>query len=207
MTGVLLYLAVSILIGAAACFWGKKLFFQVFAAIVFLAVYDVAMSYGDQSVLAILIAILVALAAALLSKYLYKLSVFLLGALAGAGIGELLVLLFSEQLSAYQWPVIIALALVLGLCAVRWSKLIIILSTAYTGASLLAPSACFLVLRFSSLKTLDFGDTTDLVGVFGRMSAYLSGDFHDANAQTILIVTVCATIAGFLFQRFTAWKD
>ena len=39
MTGLILYFAVSLLIGILACFFGKKMFFQVFAAVAFLVVF------------------------------------------------------------------------------------------------------------------------------------------------------------------------
>ena len=79
MTGLILYFAVSLLIGILACFFGKKMFFQVFAAVAFLVVFDIALTRGDGTTLTLIIAVLLGVAAAFLSKYLYKLSVFLLG--------------------------------------------------------------------------------------------------------------------------------
>lgn len=205
MLGIYIYLAVSILIGALACFWGKKLFFQVFSAIVFLVVYDLAMSFGDASTLAILIAILLGIGAAFLSKYLYKVSVFLLGAVVGAALGELAVAIFPAELGPYHWPVVIVLGVILGLCAIRWSKLFIILSTAYTGASILSAPATFLALNYASLR--GYAAQESIMATAGRMSAYLSGSFADAHSQTLLTVTILLTLAGFLVQRFTAWRD
>ena len=99
MTGLILYFAVSLLIGILACFFGKKMFFQVFAAVAFLVVFDIALTRGDGTTLTLIIAVLLGVAAAFLSKYLYKLSVFLLGDLAGAGIGSLLSTLLALRLS------------------------------------------------------------------------------------------------------------
>ena len=97
MTGLILYFAVSLLIGILACFFGKKMFFQVFAAVAFLVVFDIALTRGDGTTLTLIIAVLLGVAAAFFSKYLYKLSVFLLGALAGAGIGSLLSTLLPSK--------------------------------------------------------------------------------------------------------------
>ena len=131
MTGLILYFAVSLLIGILACFFGKKMFFQVFAAVAFLVVFDIALTRGDGTTLTLIIAVLLGVAAAFLSKYLYKLSVFLLGALAGAGIGSLLSTLLASQIGSYSWAVILGCAMLLGFCALRWGKLFIIGSTAY----------------------------------------------------------------------------
>ena len=204
MTGLILYFAVSLLIGILACFFGKKMFFQVFAAVAFLVVFDIALTRGDGTTLTLIIAVLLGVAAAFLSKYLYKLSVFLLGALAGAGIGSLLSTLLASQIGSYSWAVILGCAMLLGFCALRWGKLFIIGSTAYLGAGGLAPRVYFLVQHFADLNAYA---GSDIVGTMQTLHDYVSGPFADANSEIILTVTIVLTICGFLFQRFFGWKD
>ena len=151
-----------------------------------------------------LAAVLLGVAAAFLSKYLYKLSVFLLGALAGAGIGSLLSTLLASQIGSYSWAVILGCAMLLGFCALRWGKLFIIGSTAYLGAGVLAPRVYFLVQHFADLNAYA---GSDIVGTMQTLHDYVSGPFADANSEIILTVTIVLTICGFLFQRFFGWKD
>lgn len=128
---------------------------------------------------------------------------FLLGALAGAGIGSLLSTLLASQIGSYSWAVILGapccwlLRPALGNCSSSAPP-------AYLGAGVLAPRVYFLVQHFADLNAYA---GSDIVGTMQTLHDYVSGPFADANSEIILTVTIVLTICGFLFQRFFGWKD
>ena len=50
---LLLYIAANVAIGAAACFFGKRLFYVVLGILVFVGVFNVALTAGDGSATAL----------------------------------------------------------------------------------------------------------------------------------------------------------
>ena len=63
MEFVIIYLLVNVLIGAAACFFGKKLFYVMLGLLVFLGVFNIALSSTDGSALSFVIAVILAVVA------------------------------------------------------------------------------------------------------------------------------------------------
>lgn len=196
MAGVIVYLAFSIAAGIVSCLWGRRLYYLILSLSVFFAVFQLVLAGSDSSVLAVIIAVVFGAAAALLAKFLYKFSVFLLGLLAGAGLGFLISLFIPENASDYNWIIILAAALICGACAVKWNDLFIIISTAYNGANMVALPACFLVMEFSKIQ--EFVSTDESVNA---LSSYLTGDFSNQNGSAILIVTLAICAAGIIFQK------
>lgn len=203
MEFMLLYIVANIAIGAAACFFGKRLFYIVLGILVFVGIFNIALSAGDGSPVALGIAAAVGLGAALISRFAYKAGVFLIGAFAGAALGFLIAMLLPDEVSSYLVIIITAVSAVLvGLAALRWCDLFIRLGTAYAGATLLATNGLALATKWVALADLAMpGNPT---GTFEALSAYISGPFSEANAQTLLIATIVLTVAGVFVQKATA---
>ncbi len=199
---MLLYIVANIAIGAAACFFGKRLFYIVLGILVFVGVFNIALSAGDGSPVALGIAAAVGIGAALLSRFAYKAGVFLIGAFAGAALGFLIAMLLPGEASSYLVIIMAVSAVLVGLAALRWCDLFIRLGTAYAGATLLATNGLALATKWVALADLAIpGNPT---GTFEALSAYISGPFSEANAQTLLIATIVLTVAGVFVQKATA---
>lgn len=201
---ILLYILVNVAIGAAACFFGKRLFYVVLGILVFVGVFNVALSTGDGSPVAFGIAAALGIGAAFLSRFAYKAGVFLIGAFAGAALGFLVAMLLPGEASSYLAIIMLASAVLVGLAALRWCDLFIRLSTAYAGATLIATNGLALLTKPVALA--DIAMPGYPAETFEELSAYISGPFSEANAQTLLIATIVLTIAGFIVQKRTA-KD
>lgn len=93
MIGVALYFGVSILIGGICCFFGKKLYFPVLAAVIFFSVSGQIATNGEGNRITVA-ALVIGAVTAWLAVSLYKLGVFLLGALLGAGLGVMVLGIF-----------------------------------------------------------------------------------------------------------------
>lgn len=198
MEFVVIYLLVNVIVGAAACFFGKKLFYLMLGLLVFLGVFNIALSSTDGSVLSYVIGAVLGVAAALLSKYVYKAGVFLVGFLAGAALGFVVTMLLPQDASNFLGAIMIVAGLLLGLAAAHWTDLAVRLGTAWSGASFLVPNVLAAVLAFGSLTALAVpGDAT---GTFGALSAYIGGDFSAAYGTPILVGTIALTIVGSIVQ-------
>ena len=198
MEFVVIYLLVNVIVGAAACFFGKKLFYLMLGLLVFLGVFNVALSSTDGSVLSYVIGAVLGVAAALLSKYVYKAGVFLVGFLAGAALGFVVTMLLPQDASNFLGVIMAVAGLLLGLAAARWTDLAVRLGTAWSGASFLVPNVLAAVLAFGSLTALAVpGDAT---GTFGALSSYIGGDFSSAYGTPILVGTIALAIVGSIVQ-------
>ena len=199
---MLLYIVANIAIGAAACFFGKRLFYIVLGILVFVGVFNIALSAGDGSPVALGIAAAVGIGAALLSRFAYKAGVFLIGAFAGAALGFLIAMLLPGEASSYLVIIMAVSAVLVGLAALRWCDLFIRLGTAYAGATLLATNGMALATKWVALA--DLAVPGDAAATFEALSAYISGPFSEANAQMLLIATIVLTVAGVVVQKATA---
>ena len=198
MEFVIVYLLVNVIAGAFACFFGKKLFYVVLGLLVFLGVFNVALSSTDASPLSLVIGAVLGVAAALLSKYVYRAGVFLVGFFAGAALGFVVTMLLPGDAANYLWVIMIVAGLLLGLAAARWSDLAVRLGTAWTGATFVVPNVLATALAFPALSELAVpGDAT---ATFDALSAYIAGDFSAAYGTAILIGTIVLAVAGVVVQ-------
>lgn len=199
MEFVLLYLVVNIAAGAVACFYGKRLFYVVLGALVFLGVFNIGLSSTDGSPMSLIIAAVLGLVAAVLSRYAYKAGVFLIGALAGAALGFVIGMLMPQEASAYLGVIMAVAALLVGLAALRWCDLFVRLGTAYAGSTFMVSNALAAVLAFSSLTALAVPG--DALSTFDALSGYIGGEFSAAHGTPILIGTIVLTIVGAIVQK------
>ena len=150
MEFVILYLLVNIAAGAAACFFGKRLFYVLLGVLVFIGVFNVALGSTDASpvslaigydidVLAAIGAVL-GVVAALLSKYAYKAGVFIVGLVSGAALGFIVTMLLPREAADYLGVIMVVAGVLLGLAAVRWADAAVRIGTAWAGSSFLVPT-------------------------------------------------------------------
>ena len=199
MEFVLLYLVINIAAGAVACFYGKRLFYVVLGALVFLGVFNIGLSSTDGSPMSLIIAAVLGLVAAVLSRYAYKAGVFLIGALAGAALGFVIGMLMPQEASSYLGLIMAVAALLVGLAALRWCDLFVRLGTAYAGSTFVVSNVLAAVLAFGSLTALAVPG--DALSTFNALSDYIGGEFSAANGTPILIGTFVLTILGAIVQK------
>ncbi|MDO4429072.1 MAG: DUF4203 domain-containing protein [Atopobiaceae bacterium] len=194
----IVYLLVNIVVGALACFFGKRLFYVVLGLLVFLGVFNVALSSTDGSVVSFVVAAVLGVVAALLSKFVYKAGVFLVGFAAGAALGFVVTMQLPSEAADFLGVIMVAAGVLLGLAAAHWSDLAVRLGTAWTGATFVAPNLLAAGLAFPALVALAVpGDAT---ATFDALSAYIGGDFAAANGAAILVATIVLAVAGVIVQ-------
>lgn len=199
MEFVILYLLVNIAVGALACFAGKRLFYIMLGALVFLGVLNIGLSSTDGSAASIVIAVVLGIVAALLSKYVYKAGVFLVGAVAGAALGFVVGMLMPAEMNAYLGVIMAVAALLVGLVALRWCDLFVRLGTAYAGSTFMVSNVLAAALAFSALAELAVPG--DALATFNALSSYIGGDFSTLYATPILVGTIVLTIVGAIVQK------
>lgn len=199
MLGVILFLLLSLLIGVATCFFGKRLYFIILMVNVFIVSLAICIDIFGAETAGILISIAIAAVLAVLARVFFRVGVFLMGAIGGAALGTLVARLLPAAVEPYTWIFMLVFALLIGICAVKWSDLFIMLSTSFSGASTLSSVACFLVLNIAKLS--QFVSSEGLWQTVTKLNDYMQGDFASGNSTLLLIVTLVIAVIGFLFQR------
>lgn len=199
MEFVILYLLVNIAVGAIACFMGKKLFYVMLGALVFLGVFNIGMSTSDGSPVSLIVALVLGVVAALLSKYAYKAGVFLIGCAAGAALGFVVSLFLPQEYAGYSMVVLALAAILLGLAALKWCDFFVRVGTAYTGATFVVPNVLAAVLAFGELTALAV--PADSLATFNALSDYIANDFASLYGTPIFLGTLILTIAGSIVQQ------
>lgn len=199
MEFVILYLLVNIAVGAIACFMGKKLFYVMLGALVFLGVFNIGMSTSDGSPVSLIVALVLGAVAALLSKYAYKAGVFLIGCAAGAALGFIVSLFLPQEYAGYSMVVLALAAILLGLAALKWCDFFVRVGTAYTGATFVVPNVLAAVLAFGELTALAV--PADSLATFNALSDYIANDFASLYGTPIFLGTLILTIAGSIVQQ------
>lgn len=199
MEFVILYLLVNIAVGAIACFMGKKLFYVMLGALVFLGVFNIGMSTSDGSPVSLIVALVLGVVAALLSKYAYKAGVFLIGCAAGAALGFIVSLFLPQEYAGYSMVVLALAAILLGLAALKWCDFFVRVGTAYTGATFVVPNVLAAVLAFGELTALAV--PSDSLATFNALSDYIANDFASLYGTPIFLGTLILTIAGSIVQQ------
>lgn len=199
MEFVILYLLVNIAVGVVACFFGKRLFYIMLGALVFLGVMNIGLSATDGSPTSLIVALVLGLVAALLSKYAYKAGVCLVGCVAGAALGFVVSLLLPMEVSQYGLVIVVVAALLCGLAALRWCDFFVRWGTAYSGATFMCPNILAAVLAFGELAQLAVPG--DMFATFDALSTYIAGPFSTAQSTAILVGTLVLTVVGAMVQK------
>ena len=201
MEFVILYLLVNIAAGAAACFFGKRLFYVLLGVLVFIGVFNVALGSTDASPVSLAIGAVLGVVAALLSKYAYKAGVFIVGLVSGAALGFIVTMLLPREVADYLGVIMVVTGVLLGLAAVRWADAAVRFGTAWAGSSFLVPNVLATVLAFGQLAACAVPG--DALATFDSLTAFVGGDFAAAYATPILVGTIALTIVGSIVQTRT----
>lgn len=201
MEFVILYLLVNIAAGAAACFFGKRLFYVLLGVLVFIGVFNVALGSTDASPVSLAIGAVLGVVAALLSKYAYKAGVFIVGLVSGAALGFIVTMLLPREAADYLGVIMVVAGVLLGLAAVRWADAAVRIGTAWAGSSFLVPNVLAAVLAFGELAARAVPG--DALATFGSLTAFVGGDFAAAYATPILVGTIALTVVGSIVQTRT----
>lgn len=201
MEFVILYLLVNIAAGAAACFFGKRLFYVLLGVLVFIGVFNVALGSTDASPVSLAIGAVLGVVAALLSKYAYKAGVFIVGLVSGAALGFIVTMLLPREAADYLGVIMVVTGVLLGLAAVRWADAAVRFGTAWAGSSFLVPNVLATVLAFGQLAACAVPG--DVLATFDSLTAFVGGDFAAAYATPILVGTIALTIVGSIVQTRT----
>ena len=129
------YVVLFIAIGFLQCFWGYRLFRIILFLIgLFFGGYFFGMigyNFSQQLIIAVVIGFIGGLILGLLLYYIYLIGVFILGAMFGSALAVLL----SNSFGVFQNQIIVIVcAIIFGILAVLFQKLLIILSTSFCGA-------------------------------------------------------------------------
>ena len=198
MEFVVVYLLVNILVGAAACFFGKRLFFLMLGALVFLGVFNIGLTSSDASAASLAIAAVLGVVAALLSKFAYRAAVFLAGFVTGAALGFIVTMLLPEDAADFLAVIMLVAGVLVGLAGVRWSDAIVRWGTAWTGASFAVPNVLAAALAFGSL--VERAVPGDAMATFDALSGYVGGEFAAAHGTPILVGTLALAVVGAIVQ-------
>lgn len=201
MEFVILYLLVNIAAGAAACFFGKRLFYVLLGVLVFIGVFNVALGSTDASPVSLAIGAVLGVVAALLSKYAYKAGVFIVGLVSGAALGFIVTMLLPREAADYLGVIMVVAGVLLGLAAVRWADAAVRIGTAWAGSSFLVPNVLAAVLAFGELAARAVPG--DALATFDSLTAFVGGDFAAGYATPILVGTIVLTVVGSIVQTRT----
>lgn len=201
MEFVILYLLVNIAAGAAACFFGKRLFYVLLGVLVFIGVFNVALGSTDASPVSLAIGAVLGVVAALLSKYAYKAGVFIVGLVSGAALGFIVTMFLPREAADYLGVIMVVAGVLLGLAAVRWADAAVRIGTAWAGSSFLVPNVLATVLAFGELAARAVPG--DALATFDSLTAFVGGDFAAAYATPILVGTIALTVVGSIVQTRT----
>lgn len=199
MSAIIVYLVIGILIGLLSCFCGRKCYYAILMSSVFIATLSGFITGMGANVKGIVLGCAVGLLLALISKFAYKAGLFLIGALTGLLIGGIISTFLKDDASKYAWILILAIALIVGICTVKWSDFFIILSTSINGASIIATFGCFTLLNISKLPQFIYKD--GFLATTENLNAYINQTFTKEHSGTIMIFTAIIAVTGFLVQK------
>lgn len=107
---VIVYLLTNIVVGLAACLFGKKLFYLMLGLLVFFGVFSLALISTDDSVASHVVAAVLGVAA-LLSRHVYKVGVFLVGLFTGAALGYVVAVLLPMEVADFIGVIMVVASL------------------------------------------------------------------------------------------------
>lgn len=204
MVEIIAYIALSIMIGAIVCLYGKRLYFPIIMFSVFISSLAFSIVNFGMTAKGLLIGSAAGIVLALLSRYIYKVGVFLLGAFGGSIIGMLLIGLLPESIGSFKWGILAFCAVVFGICAVKWCTLFIILGTALQGGAMVASGLSFLILNGDKLQQFVYADGA--VSTITHLQEYISNQLVYQKPALMIAGIAVFTLTGFLFQAFQLGK-
>ena len=197
MIYIIIALVVMLALGVLLCFRGKRYFHPVMsAALFFFGVYAGVKSFSGEP-LGWIVGAVVGAVLVVLSSYIYKVLLFLAGAMFGYLVGAFLCNFIGGAASQYAPYVQTLFASGLGFCALKWSDKVIIISTVGVGSVLLAMSGVFIACNITELASFEH---SGLLATLSGFLSYLEGDFLSENGSAVLISALVFYFAGLITQ-------
>ena len=191
------YMAVLVVIGAVLCFKGRALFFPLIAILGFIVGFGLYISIAGTSTQDIILGLVLGLIAALLARFVYLAGVFLCGALAGVVIGNFIIGYLPIK-SEYGKPLLIlGIALLIGILAVKWVDFFIAFSTSANGAALMAVPCCFMVFKLNDLAGFV---GSDAAATIDKVNQAMAGGFSGNQSLIVLCVSGVLFLIGMIIQ-------
>jgi Domain of unknown function (DUF4203) len=182
----------SIAFGIIDCFFGYRIFRIILSIIGFIVGASIAMSLvaADTQLVTILAAIVGGIIGAILMNVLYFLGVIISGALLGALLANLLLTAVGVEPNAI---ILVIGAILGGAAALAMNKLMIILSTAFSGAAAIVYGVSLFIPN---------------LGGFDPLSALRRGTAPQSEPSLLLfVVWIILGIVGFGFQYRAYQQD
>lgn len=205
MLEIIVYLIFSIVFGAVACFWGRKFYFPLIMLGAFVLSVTFCIGRLGLNWKGAVFGVACGVILALLARFVYKAGLFLLGAFGGVILGMFIINLLPESVGAIKWTITAICALVLGICAVKWCDVFIMLGTSFQGAAAVASSGCFLLLNIGQLQQYVYAD--GMFSTLAHLQDYIGNNLMAQNPALLISALFILTILGFLFQLSQAQRE
>jgi len=193
---LILYLAGSAVLGAVLCFAGRRYYAPLLGVLTFFSVCTARSAQININTGTVLAALAAGLLTALCARFFYKVGVFLTCALIGAGLGAVLTAAVPTISGGALLSAVLAVAG--GVLSLFWSDVLLMVSTAFSGAALLAAPLCLLLFERSYLA--DLTSESQGMAAVTRLKTYLFGSFTDTHAFVLLLFTAALAVAGMVRQ-------
>ena len=200
------YLGILVIIGALLCFKGRDLFRPAIAVFTFWMVYSGLMGLlngtDDRD---FVIAILAGLVGALLSGFVLKLGVFVAGLVAGLSLGTVLFDLFPQirEMAIPKVAFLVVVTILVGILTVKAIDMIIMISTAGLGATLMAVPCVYMLFSFPRIaQSVDPAPIQTITNVNRTMFVRVAQD----HPLPVLCGMLVLFIAGIIVQHKTNHK-
>jgi hypothetical protein len=183
--------------GMISCFYGHKFFFPVisFAAFIIVSVY--CLEKIGFSLKGLAIGVLCGLAAGFLVKYFHKFTKFLTGLITGALAGIIICVLIGIKSNTVKYSITALMALVLGVLAIKYAEKILILTTAYSGASAAAAPVVFLSFNAAKLSTFANGSW---IHIMNNVWDYIDTTTEVRHKVIITVIMIILGTVGAWYQ-------
>lgn len=198
MLEIIVYLVVSMMIGAIVLLYGRKFYFPIIMIESFLLSVMFSISQFGIGWKGFLIGAAAGIVIALLVRFIYKAGVFLLAAFAGTILGMMVISFLPEAVTSYKWIIAGVFALALGICAVKWCDIFIMLGTSLQGGATIATGATFMIINSGNMEKYVYADGT--ISTITHLQDYMNNELILQNPALIMGVALVLALAGFLFQ-------
>ena len=199
MTYLYIYLLICIVLGAASCFYGKKLVYLIFGISAFAVGFIICLDNVGSDSTGIIIASIVGIICVLLLRFFYRAGLFVLGGFIGYLMGILLLGILPDAILQYQWVVLFVCMVAMGFSMAKWFELLVAVATSFLGGFVIATTICFSIMNLGNLAEYVYADGS--LSTITHLSEYLFGEFTFYFAIPILFCTIILAVIGTLYQK------
>lgn len=192
---VWLFLIAQIVIALVFTFWGYRYFKVIIAFYAFIFVYPFMTSLLAGSSMTegmvILVSLLVAVVAALLAWFFFRLAIFLAGGFAGLAIARLITGAMGSDSVALSVIISIVLFILIGVLALKFQKVLIVLITSFIGAFTLVTYGTFMFTKTAMIPSFN-------IAQMGEISNTVSGTYQASWFVPAIIIGIAGVLVQFL---------